>query len=148
MKKDDSYQGRRQRNCCGQCGRPGYVDKSRCDKCIAKRKTYVRRESGPQGLKYEPIDEILAKPKTRLMRLLARNDWMHIREIFEYLEVDGDRPRDNMRRSLIGLVDYGLVDTRGGWSTRQYRLTLAGRDDLACILDNQYVEMGEYDAAM
>lgn len=91
---------------------------------------------------YEPIEDILARPKVRILRALRWFGWVTAADLFTALDLsdwvrNGDnRERLNYTSTLRGLVNAGRVerDGHGRGVEHAYRLTDLGRADLARML--------------
>lgn len=99
-----------------------------------------------RGKNYQPLDELLAKPGVRLMRGMARFDWIECDALFDVLGVPqydakDYRDRGMYSQALSRLVrHFGFVERRRQVKARrehiglrmyEYRLTTAGRAELA-----------------
>lgn len=86
------------------------------------------------GHGYVPLDELLASPKVRVLRLLRRHDSASSHEIHEVLEIQREEI-DTYNQVISRLFREGLT-ARVGKAVGSYRysLTALGRERLARIL--------------
>lgn len=96
-----------------------------------------RRDRGTDRTEpYTPIDEILAAPSIRILRVIRRFDWLGFVELCDLLEIDDqDRAsRWRVQGMLAFLVAQGHLDTDKTFHTVAYRLTASGADKLRSTL--------------
>jgi hypothetical protein len=72
---------------------------------------------------YFPIDELLARPRVRMLRVLVRyDDWMGSDDLYDACEVPEDpRARNSFSVELSRLVRVGEIERRKVRVTRLYR---------------------------
>lgn len=83
-------------------------------------------------LHYIPLDELLARPRYRILRRLLRADWLSAFDLFDSLDVpDYDGALTPERRTysatLTHLVRAGMVEADHGRLPGVYRITETGR---------------------
>lgn len=88
---------------------------------------------------YEPIEDILARPKVRILRALRWFGWVSLHDLADALDVafvtgESNEEWKSLYDSIRYLVKTGRVEARGSsWDT-EYILTDLGRADLARTL--------------
>ncbi len=82
--------------------------------------------------RYVPLDELLERPRVRILRTLQRHDWMTTYELCELLNVP-EHERNTFGSMVNRLARLGLIDRRGARSF-EYRINAAGRGDLIELL--------------
>lgn len=116
---------------CRKCGRDAGDGRRICPNCTALacdrrndngsayRRTYVR-------LNYTPIDEWLARPRNRILRIVRRFDWISAEDIGDMMGVptrrESGKARDSLGSMIRRLKLAGLLEQRFDGSTYEYRL--------------------------
>ena len=145
-KKATAYQQARRdaarlRGDCSKCGRRSAVGGSvRCAECQAKN----RRDPGDL---YVPLDEVLAKPRIRILRQLRHHDWTIAVELLDLIGTTSASERNRYACVLGSAVVAGLVERRDRFGTFEYRITQAGRAALRAAFDSYEQRLGEGVAA-
>ncbi len=114
---------------------------------------------------YTPIEDILDRPRVRLLRAMRWLDWIEPRDLFDQIElvessVDCNRDRDRHWRGISALHAEGAIEQRsvrqmskGNGAQRkwieknEYRITKAGKDLLRRMLEAYEHRLGEGVAA-
>jgi DNA-binding IclR family transcriptional regulator len=85
--------------------------------------------------RYEPLDELLDRPRTRLLRAFARFEWMSAFDLFDAIDLP-EHNRPNHVATLLVLQRRGYLKRRGSRRRGvEYRITNLGRRELARILE-------------
>lgn len=112
-------------------------------------------------LPYTPIDEMIRRPPTRIMRILRHHGWLYIGELRDMLGGD-QKERNASQTALRRLIAAGFVERRpapqvwgGGADCYDVRLTDKGRaeivrrlsSDLPIATDREAAEPGSVPCA-
>lgn len=133
-------------DCDRCCTRPRLLDHAQCAKCIEKRRTRERAQVEQQN-EYVPLDEILERPRVRILRQLRHHDWTTPVELLDVLDVPGKSERNRYGAALAGAVTCGLIERRDLYSTAEYRITMRGREFLRREINSYEQRLGEGVAA-
>lgn len=97
-----------------------------------------------ESARYVPIDELLERPRVRILRALRRFDWITAIDLADVLDLPTEKgARDSFASMLGRLVRIGQVERRGV-RPFDYRITKEGRADLEAVLagERQLREFG------
>lgn len=106
--------------------RAGYEQRN-CRKCeTINQKTRDRNGAGRTEAFYEPLDEILASPTVRVLRVMRRHDWITCETLLDVLEIEDIKGRNNISGTLQHLARQGDVAQDKSSFPRLYRIAKAG----------------------
>lgn len=94
----------------------------------------VRTARFQANQRYLPVDELLELPRVRVLRVLKHFDWADMRQICDSLNESSKAAWMALNSALIRHVRSGSVERCADRVPHQYRITAAGRDELASIL--------------
>lgn len=86
--------------------------------------------------RYRPLDNLLSKPRVRVLRTLKRFgfDDVSSADLHDALDAHNKPAKLAIWRALETLVPAGFVERRVEDGTNYYRITKSGLDELAAIL--------------
>ncbi len=84
--------------------------------------------------RYLPLDELLELPRVRVLRCLRHFDWATMKQVCDWLNENDHASWQALNSALKRHVESGSVELRDSTIPRHYRITQAGRAELAQLL--------------